>query len=300
MSGVLSAIVPVFLIAAVGYVVCRRFRLDAHTLSTLNVYVFIPALVFGDPAKRQIEWPLLGRFALAMALLIAVMTIVLTVIARARNMTPEQTGAFLMTMFTNVGNFGLPVVTFAFGKGQVLSWAILIMICGSFMQNTVGVYFAQRSRHGVWKACGRVLQFPMLYAFLLMLLFNRTGWHLPAAIRNAVEITADAAIPAQLIILGATLAETRLDSTLDVFLACACRLCLGPAVALAAAWAVGLEGLAMKVFMLQLSGPVAVGMAVYGVQFQIRPGYLASVVSWSFLLSLFTVAAVLAGLYAMP
>jgi len=275
----------------------RRFALDARTLATLNIYVFIPALIFGNLSRRAIEWSLFGRCALAMAVLVAAMTALLTTVARVRRMEPDLKSAFVMTLFTNLGNFGLPVVAFAFGKTEGLPLAVVVMVCGSFLQNSVGIYFAQRSRHTAARALVRVLRFPMIYAFALSLLFQRMHWGLPEAVARAVDITADAAIPVQLMVLGLKLAETRLDTGFDVFLACFFRLCAGPVVAFAAARLAGLEDLALKVFVLQLSGPVAVGMAVYGVQFNIRPGFLASVVSWTFLLSSVTVGAVLAILY---
>jgi hypothetical protein len=97
----------------------------------------------------------------------------------------------------------------------------------------------------------------------------------------------------QLIILGVQLAETHLDTSVDVFLAAGVRLCGGPILALAVLSLVGLEGLVAKVFVLQMSGPVAVGMAVFGIQFDVAPRFLASAVSLSFLMSIFTVSAVL-------
>ena len=89
------------------------------------------------------------------------------------------------------------------------------------------------------------------------------------------------------------MAETRLETGTDVFVACAVRLVGGPVLAYLIALLVRFDGLPLKVFVLQMSAPVAVGMAVYGVQFGVKPGYLASLVSWTFLFSLGTVSVVL-------
>ena len=298
-SGVLSAVLPVFFVVGCAYLIRRKQELDVRTLATLNIYVFIPALVFSGLSEREIQWGLFGRFAAAVALLVVIMTVVLTVVARARSMSQDRTSAFQMTMFTNLGNFGLPVVLFAFGETEALPLAIIVLVCGSLFQNSLGVYFAQRSRHSAARAFLRVFRFPMIYAFLVALVFQRLAWEMPKPLSQAVRITADAAIPVQLMILGFKVAETRLDTGLDVFLATFMRLCVGPAVAFFAAWFVGLGGLALKVFVLQLSGPVAVGMAVYGVQFDVCPRFLASVVSWTFIFSIVSVSTVLAILYAM-
>ena len=287
-----SAILPVFLVVGTAYVLRRKCPLDAKTLSTLNIYLFVPALVFGDLSQRELQWSLFARFAAGVVLMLLCMTAILALVARQRKLTGPAQSAFMMTQFMNLGNFGLPVCLFAFGK-EGLVYAVVIMVCGSFLQNSVGVYFAQRTHYSVVDAIKRVLQLPLIYAFALALICQRTGVQLPLGIFRAVRITADAAIPIQLMILGILLAETRLDTGVDVFLATGIRLCGGPVLAFLLVKLVGLEGLAAKTFVLQMSGPIAVGMSVYGVQFNVSPRYLASVVAWSFLLSILSVSTVL-------
>jgi malate permease and related proteins len=292
MSVVLAAIMPVFLVAGAGYVARRALPIDVKTLAALNLYVFIPCLVFNGILQRPIEWSFFGQSALAAVLMVAGMTAILTTVAWARGLKGADKSALLMSLFPNLGNFGLPVVLFAF-KEEGFAYAIVILVCGSLLQNTVGIYLAQRSNHGVTDAFKRVFRFPMIYAFACALLCQHLGWQPPAAIGRAVELTANAAIPVQLLILGAKLAETRLETGADVFIACAVRLVGGPLLAYLIALLVQFEGLPLKVFVLQMSSPVAVGMAVYGVQFGVKPGYLASLVSWTFLLSLVSVSVVL-------
>lgn len=299
MLAIVNAIVPVFIVAGLGYAVRRRFHLDAKTLSTLNIYLFIPALIFANLAESRIPWRLFGQFALASALAVALLAALSTGVARLRGIRGSMHSAFMLCIFPNLGNFGLPVVKFAFGD-KALEFALLILVCGSLMQNSLGVYFAQRSRHGVGKAFLRVFQFPMVYAFLLALLFQHMHWRLPASAANAVSLTAEAAIPVQLMILGLKVAETRLRLDANVLLAASLRLLAGPAVVAIVALVLGLEGLPARVFILQMSGPVAVGMAAFGVQFDVEPGFLANAVSASFLFSLLTVSTVLYALLLFP
>lgn len=299
MEAVLSAVIPVFLVVGAAFVVRRAFNLDTRTLATLNIYLFIPALVFSSLSRSEVEWQLLGRFAAAAVLLMAINCGLLVLLARARRMPPDLSSAFAMTAFPNLGNFGLPVVAFAFGREQGLPLAVVVMVCGAFLQNSVGVYFAQRSRYSMGRAFLRVFRFPMIYATVVALVFQHQGWGFPTALSRAVDITADAAIPVQLIILGLSIAETRLSTELDVFLAVAMRLIAGPILAFGVARVIGLEGIALGAFTVQMSAPVAVGMAVYGVQFDVRPRFLSSVVAWSFILSVASVSVVLALLLAM-
>lgn len=295
MNEIASAILPVFFIAAAAYGLRRRYPLDTKTLSSINIYLLIPALVFSSLSRSEIQWGVFGRYAIGALLMLLAMTALLSFIARRRKLTGAAASAFMMTMFMNLGNFGLPVCKFAFGdKGLAL--AVVVMVCGSFLQNSVGIYFALRSRYSIAKAFFQVFYFPMVYAFALALLCQRTGYQLPNPLLRAVDFTGDAAIPIQLIILGIQLAETRLDKSANIFLATAMRLAGGPLLALLLVYLLGLEGLAAQVFIVQMSGPVAVGMAAYGVQFDVAPRFLASAVCWSFLLSLFSVSMVLLAL----
>jgi malate permease and related proteins len=292
MGAVLSAVIPVFLVAGAGYAIRRRLALDTRTLSSVNIYVLLPCLVFSSLSGRLIEWSLFGRFAGAMLVLTVAMTLLLLAISRIRGLAGIDNNAFLLTQFPNLGNFGLPLVIFAFGE-KTRPYAVMILVCGSLIQNTYGMYLAQRSHHNALGALRRIFAFPVLYAFAIALLFQRLGWHLPIPLKNAVDLLADAAIPIQLLLLGIKLAETRLETSPGVFIAACMRLCVGPVLALCAAKLLGLSDLPAKVFVLQASGPVALGVAVFGVQFNVKPRFLASTVSVSLLLSLVTVSALL-------
>ena len=292
MNEILSAVLPVFFVVAASYIVRKRIPLHTKTLSSLNIYLLIPALVYSSISQREIDWSSFGRIALGALLMLGGMTFVLWIAARHLNIDPKERGAFLMTLFPNLGNFGLPVCLFAFGEAG-LAFAVVVMVCGSFLQNSVGIYYAQRAHLGMAAAFKRVFAFPMIYAFILALAAQRWGLHLPIAVDRAVKITADASIPIQLVILGVQLAETRLETSANVFIATAFRLVGGPLLAAVIVLAVGLDGLAAKTFITQMSGPVAVGMAAYGVQFDVAPRFLSSVVSWSFLFAILTVAVVL-------
>lgn len=292
MKDIISAILPVFFVAAASYAVRKRVPLHSKTLSSLNIYLLIPALVYSSVSESHLQWSVFGRILLSSVIMLIGMNVLLGFTATRLKIEPRERGSFLMSMFPNLGNFGLPVCLFAFGEAG-LAIAVVVMVCGSFLQNSVGVYYAQRAHMGMGAAFMRVFRFPMIYAFLLALAAQRWGFHLPISVERAVKITADASIPIQLVILGVQLAETRMEVNAGVFAATAIRLVGGPLLAAAVALVVGLDGLAAKTFITQMSGPVAVGMAAYAVQFDLSPKFLSSVVTFSFLVSIFTVAVVL-------
>lgn len=292
MLDIVSSVFPVFLVVACAYAIGRIVVLDIKTLSALNLYVLLPALVYKSISETDIDWPAFGRIAFGCVLMLVVMVIILTLISRARKIPREEQGAFLMSLFPNLGNFGLPVAMFALGE-KGFAFAIVVMVCGSFLQNSVGLYFAQRAHLGMAQAARRVFAFPMIYAFILALAAQRLSYTPPLPFDRAIALIAGATIPIQLMILGLQLAATRLDVGANVFIAATVRLIGGPVLAAFMVLLIGLEEAAAKAFILQMSGPVAVGMAAYGVQFNTAPRFLASIVAWTFLLSLITVSGVL-------
>lgn len=299
MSQIIAAIAPIFIVALLGYVLRRRQLLDARTLATVNIFLFIPALVFSNIYERDIAGGVFARIAVASVLVMAGMVVVLGGLSRLLKLRDAESGAFMMTMFPNLGNFGLPVALFALGE-EGLAFAVVVMVVGSALQNSFGIYYAQRAQHGAFQALFRIFLYPMIYAFILALVLRHTGLQVPLAVSRAVRILADAAIPVQLLILGIQIAETRVESGRNVFVATAVRLLCGPALGVLAALSVGLYGVAGRAFVLQMAGPVAVGMAAYGIQFNVAPRFLSSVVAWTFFLSFLTIGLLLYFLDYIP
>ncbi len=292
MQAVFAAIAPVFLVAGAGYAVARRSPIDVRTLSTLNIYLLMPAIVFEKLVDSPVALAVMGQMLGAYLVTLAGMCGVMYTAARLRGLRGDAQGAFMMTTFTNLANFGLPVALFAYGE-EGLAIAVVTMTLAMVFQNWLGIYFAHAARDNALRAAMRIFEYPFIYAFALAIVMQRMGWTLPPIPERAVGLLSDAAIGMQLLILGMQLAGAKLDRSPDVLLAAGLRLAAGPLMAAGAVWLTGLEGLPARVFVLHLSGPIALGMAVYAVQFRVRPGFVASAVSWSFVFSFFTVSLVL-------
>jgi predicted permease len=236
---------------------------------------------------------------MASIIVLGCMTALLGFLAWLLKLGGKDSGAFMLTMFPNLGNFGLPVILFGLGQ-EGLAFGIVVMVIGSALQNSFGLYFAQRAYHGKRKAFLKVFLFPMIYAFFLALILRQTGVNVPLPVSRAVALLADAAIPVQLVLLGIQVAETNIERSKPVFVASAARLLAGPAFGIIAAMATGLTGLAGQAFVLQMSGPVAVSMAAYGVQFDVAPRFLSSTVAWTFFFGVFTISVILYFLAYLP
>jgi len=55
----LNNIAPIFALVAVGYHIGKKFNLDIYTLSKINFYVFIPAVIFVKIYEADIDLDLI-------------------------------------------------------------------------------------------------------------------------------------------------------------------------------------------------------------------------------------------------
>ena len=104
-------------------------------------------------------------------------------------------------MFSNTGNYALPLILFAFGQ-EALSYASVYFVTSAILVYTVGVFIAASSRPGLGHALGGVLRVPALYALAaagIIVVFHLTP---PLAVMRAVGMLNDAALPMMLLVLG--------------------------------------------------------------------------------------------------
>ena len=109
-------IVPVFLIAGAGYLAARYAKADVQTLTRVAFFVLLPCLTFNLIVTSPITGGEIGRLVAAAAIIIAAMGAIAFALATALRLSHTERAAFLLVvMFSNGGNFGLPLVSFAFG-----------------------------------------------------------------------------------------------------------------------------------------------------------------------------------------
>jgi predicted permease len=104
-------------------------------------------------------------------------------------------------MFSNGGNYGLPVVSFAFGD-EALAYGTVFFLTGSVMTNTVGAFLAAAGRRSIRSAAKSVLKLPAIYAIAAAAITVWTGVQVPAAVLRPVTLLSDAALPLMILVLG--------------------------------------------------------------------------------------------------
>ena len=111
-------------------------------------------------------------------------------------------------MFANTGNYGLPLVSFAFGE-QALSYAGIYFVTMTVLFYTLGVFLASLGHMNIKEATLGLLKIPTIYAVLLAVLINTWKIVIPVPVARAVELASDGTIPLLLILLGVQLTQVQ-------------------------------------------------------------------------------------------
>jgi hypothetical protein len=290
----LDVVAPVFAIVALGWVLGPRLGLDARTLSRVAYHVFVPAFTFDVISRSDVPLASAGRMAGFAVLTHLAFGAIAFAVARLLGRSREVTAAWVMlSVFGNVGNFGLALVTFRLGPAALAPATIyfVVILLTSFV---VCVGVAAWTRGGGLAAIGSVFRTPALVVAVPAALVS--AWHvpLPLLVTRTVGLLGGAMIPIMLFVLGVQLAQTRgLRPDADVVVVSALRLVGAPAVAWALAAPFGLSGLERASGILQTGIPAAVLVAIIATEHDIVPGFVTAAVLFSTLASLPTLTVLL-------
>lgn len=281
-----NIILPVFLVILAGYVLEKSAQPDFATLTNCSLYLFTPALVFSALIERDIQLALARDLFLFMVCYTAILLVLSTATGRALRMDPERRSALsLSTVMMNIGNYGLPLSLFAFGK-EGLEVSILLFVLFNIPLGTLAIVLAQGRDASLRTALANTLKIPIFHSVVLAFACKAVDFMPPVVLLRPVELIGQAAIPVMLVLLGMQLARTRLTAA-PGFLAIssALRLAVAPLVAWGLTELLGIRGMTRSVVILQTSTPAAVLPLLYALRFGTRPDLVAGAIFTSTLLS---------------
>jgi malate permease and related proteins len=281
-------ILPIFLIAGAGFALARWRGVSAITLTHVVFYALLPCFAFRLLITSAATGREFGRMVLLAVLVTASMALVGALMSFALRLTRAETSMFLLVvMFSNGGNYGLPVVSFAFGE-QALSYGTVFFLTGSVLTNTVGAFLAAAGRHNIRRALTSVLRMPALYGIAAAVIVLATG----------AAVLSDAALPLMILVLGMQLERAAAPARPGLVAIAVCvSLVAAPLVALGLTSLLGVSGPARQAVVVLASMPVAVATTILALEFDGSPDFVTSAVFLSTLLSPLTLTPLIAYLH---
>ena len=287
-------ILPILLIGGAGFALGKTLHIDPRSLGRVVFYVFSPVLIFNLLLQNRLKMnEALGVIVLTICIIAAMGLITYLLGTLFRLERPALIAILITTMFANTGNYGLPLVAFAFGE-EALSYAGIFFVTTTLLFYTVGVLIASLGHMSLKDAALGLLRIPTLYAVLLAILINNLGIQLPGPIARAVDLAAGGTIPLMLILLGVELTRVELTGSLramqlSVFL----RLVVAPLIALFLAGLFGINTYARQASVTEASMPSMVSATVLATEYQLDSKLVTAVIFISTLLSPLTLTPLL-------
>ncbi|MGM7634835.1 AEC family transporter [Bacillus sp. Hm123] len=204
---------------------------------------------------------------------------------------------FSALAFMNSGNYGAPVVLFAFGAVG-FDYAVIMMVFQSLLMNTIGLFFASlggKQRMTFKESFLRVLRMPVIYGTSLGLAFQLLAIDLSKPFMDAISLVANASIPTIMLVLGMQLAVIAKKRVAYRFVSAVTtiRLIASPALAVIITSFLPLNDLLKDVLILQAAMPAAANTTLAAIQFGTEPDLVSFNTLVTTLLSIVTVPATL-------
>jgi len=291
----LHDVLPIFIVAAIGFTMARKLEVDVRALSRVTFNALSPCLVFHLLVTSHIGVTDVARMvAVASAAVLGIGAVARAAVVPFRLSRPALAAFLLVVMFSNAGNYGLPVVLFAFGR-EALAHASVYFVANAVLTFTVGVFLASAGRRSVGQALRGVLRVPAVYAVAAAAVVLTAGATVPVPLMRPIELLSGAALPAMLLVLGMQLERGSWPERPGL-VALAVTLCLvvTPAIAVGAATLFGLSGAARQAAILQSAMPSAVLTTILALEFDVAPSFVTACVVLSTLASPLTVTVLIA------
>lgn len=290
---------PLFVVVGFGWLLDRRFALSLETLVKINLYLLVPAFIF----VRLLDTPLAGGEA-ARVMLCTLSVILLAgllsgIVGRFLGMdTGSRKSLALASMFGNCGNFGIPLVTLAFGNeaAAVQVYVLVVMNVSTF---TFGLFLANNGAAATShrRSLLSTIRQPSLYAVFSAALCK--VMHLDVqrvtGIWQPLDILAAALVGTALLTLGVQLSQTRpAPLQAPLLSALSIRLLAAPLIAWGITHAMQFPPPIAAVLILTAGAPTAVNTALLAHEFGGNTAFATASVYFSTLLSLLTTSVNLA------
>ena len=282
------------IIFAVGFVAQKTFKLDIKSISTVALYLLFPPLVFRTFYDNPLSLNYLYIFLYSIALT-AILILIIKAIGLWKKMPDEKQSALILAVgFMNNGNYGIPLVIFAYGVGG-LEYIIAIMIFHTIVQITVGGYYASKGKTDFKKLIGSIGKMPMMHAVYLGMIWGAFSLPMHDSIYGAISLVADAAVPIVMLALGMQLAEIKVGNiewklvSLGTFL----RLAASPIIAFFIVWYMPIDPLLKKIMILAAATPTAAVSSLLSIQYDCQPQLVSAITLITTILSMGSILIVL-------
>ena len=194
---IFGIIFPVVAIVLVGYFYATKFQPNMDSANTININIFLPALMFSVLSKESFQIQNYQLLATSGVIVILGSGILAWIVAKALSINIKTFVPPMM--FNNTGNIGLPLAVLAFGE-IALGAAVVLFAIEMLLHFTFGAYILSKNTNFM-----SIFRSPILIATLAGLSVNLIDFQPWLPVRQMIDLLGQAAIPLLLFTLGTRL-----------------------------------------------------------------------------------------------
>lgn len=287
-----------FFYMMIGYFCYKRKFLDAKAskvISFLVLYFASPALVISGTINRKGDIPggLLPTVLAAVSLFAGMFLVAFLLPVLLRVPKKQRSVYRLMTIFSNIGFMGFPVVQAMYGDGALLHTAIF-QIPYNLLIYSYGIFELTKDsgeENGSGFQWKKMINVGVIAGILTILLYA-LRWDAPAFVRETMSGLGNLTAPLSMIVIGITLAKAPLkslftDARLLFFMGL--KLLVVPVLGMMVARQLLTDEVLLGVFMVMLATPVGSMTAMLSEQYGGDTELIGKGVALSTLLSVITI-----------
>ncbi len=287
-------LLPILLISGAGFLLGKTLAIDARSLGRVVFYIFSPILVFDLLLHTRLSsGDILSTMSCTVSICFVIGTLAFLFGKLLHFERPVVMAIILTAAFGNTGNYGLPLVSFAFGPAA-LAFATLNFVTTSILFNTFGVLIASLGHMDFKTAIMGLFKVPAVYGVLLAAVLNRLQLVLPTPLERTIDLASNGAIPVMIILLGLELSHVEWSHSVKaVGLSVGLRLLAGPVLGLLFAALFGFKGAARQGNVTEASMPAAVTTTVLATEYGLDTSLVTAMVFVGTILSPLTLTPLL-------
>ena len=279
-------ILPVMLISVAGFVLGKTLQIDSRSVGRITFYFFSPVLIFNLLVHSQLP----AGEIIKTAALVLLVTLGSGFVALAGGFLLKlnrtaMVSMLVTSMFANNGNYGLPLIAFAFGQAA-LAHTSIYLVFSSLITNTLGVLIASLGHLDLKHAFLGMFRIPTFYAVLLAAFMNHYAIEVPLPVDRTVSLIAGAGVPLMILLLGLELCQVRWTSNLKALGLSTCvRLLVGPLLGFFFTSALGITGDGRQSGIVEASMSAAVANTNLAAEYNLDSSLVAATILVSTVLS---------------
>lgn len=307
---VLSALLPVVLLIALGFIAGKAGWIRAEATKDLSNLVFMvlsPALLFRTMSVVHLEQldfrPVAMYFVCAALLFVAVLA--------WQGLNRAGILMALTATFSNTVAIGTPLVGLAYGQaGLVILFALIsvhalvlltlatLVLELATVREAATLGAAGAARHPlrtVMEATRSGIVHPVPLPIIVGLLFAQTGWLIPTVLDRPLLLLGQAFGPLALLLVGVSLTRVPVGTQFKAALGLSLlKNLLLPALVAGLGWATGLRGLPLAVMVVAASLPVGANVFMFSQRYGVVQDLVSASMAVSTALALGSVTLVMA------